>query len=68
MKIEDQNIQLALEGVRELIDKQVYAPDAINGYARACGTLQGVLEGMIKHVPEAREYFVKYHTHFNKEN
>jgi len=67
MKIEDQNIQLALESVREFVDKHVHAPDAINGYARACGALRGVLEGMIKYVPEAREHFIKYHTHFNKE-
>lgn len=67
MTIEEQNIQLALESVKELIDQQVHAPDALNGYARATGYLQGVLEGLIKDVPEARKHFIKYHTHFNKE-
>ena len=68
MTIEEENIQLVLDAIKERIKAEVNTQGAFNGYARACGALQGVLEGLVKHVPEAREYFIKYYTYFNKEN
>ena len=64
MTIDEQNIQLAQEVIKEHVDSGVNDPSAINGYARACGTLHGILDGLMKYIPEAREYVIKYHSHY----
>ena len=60
MTIEEQNIELVRKAIREKIDQQVNDPTAINGYARATGHLQGMLEMLVRDVPEARSYVAEY--------
>jgi hypothetical protein len=68
MTIEEENIQLVHEVIKEHVNRGVNDPTAVNGYARACGILHGILDGLVKDVPEAREYIIKYHSYYNKES
>jgi hypothetical protein len=61
MTIEEENIKLVIEAIREKIDQQINNPIIPgNGYARATGYLHGMLEMLVSNVPEAREYISKY--------